>query len=400
MTSAERPLDGTERLWAAAGHVAPPFANQLVVEGPPEWLPSEDRLASAVLAVAKAWPETRWIAGPGARPRWSLGPEPAVRTVRGASAALGGSADAPWSMEPSSAPGLLAAEVLRLDGPAPALVFRVPHHLGDGRGTWLWAAAIAAAMRGEAVPPRSAAESSEGVTTRGPSRAMAPLPADAGAVKVGRGTERAGLRWVWARRTLPTPGRRILSRFVVAAAQLVPAGRARVDVSVDLRRHDPGPPTFLNRTGLLRCDVPRPFAAEALDAQDARLRRGLDAGAEWAFVAANERLPNLPISWLGALGRRAAAASLRSQRGVASATISNFGPLDLWAMRAGAGFPSTAWFVPPGAPGLPLFVTACGVPGGLEVAAAGPSALHGDDVRPILDSLCEAFVRLGAAGVD
>ena len=55
--------------------------------------------------------------------------------------------------------------------------------------------------------------------------------------------------------------------------------------------------------------------------------------------------------------------------------ISNLGRMDLQRYACGDFQPQRAFFVPPGSPGLPAFVTLSGGQGGLEVCVAMPCAL-------------------------
>lgn len=380
-------LSGTERLWWLASTLAPPFANQLVVEGEGS-LPSEAELGVALGDLTLCWPVLRRAVGPGRAPRWSEGLGPAVRTVAG-SAALDQQEGMCWWLDPLGRGGRPLAEVVRHEGPRPALIFRLHHALGDGRGTLLWAQALCARLRGEAVAELLDLRSDEAlVGERGVMPERLP-PRDAGAVRLSTAAVQPALDLSFARRTIPAVGRRVLPRLVVAVARLVPEGRARIDVSVDLRAAVGGGPTILNRTGLVRCDVPRPFAEDAVDHQQKRMTKAVAAGVPFGFPARNTEIPSWPPAVLAALARGAAKRAQRSGRGHASATVSNFGLLDLAPLRTPDFRARAAWFLPPGSPGLPLFLTATGYEDTLDLVAAGPRALHGPDLGPVLARIIE-----------
>ena len=74
-------------------------------------------------------------------------------------------------------------------------------------------------------------------------------------------------------------------------------------------------------------------------------------------------------------GRKAALQNLKAGRYPISATLSNLGWQDLRLLR-GAGFTAQkAFWIPPGNPGLPLFLTLTGDDEGIEVCGAMPIGL-------------------------
>ena len=157
MNVASRPLSGVERLWLAAASIAPPFANQIVLEGRFEQALSDalPRWREAMRVVAAALPGSRSrLEGRGVRTRWvSDGPLPQVLCVDGTR----------WSGESGEGAVFLddrfdarsgpISNVLLVRGSPARVVVRSLHAAMDGRGTLVLAEALMAALE----PSRGAA---------------------------------------------------------------------------------------------------------------------------------------------------------------------------------------------------------------------------------------------------
>jgi hypothetical protein len=119
---------------------------------------------------------------------------------------------------------------------------------------------------------------------------------------------------------------------------------------------------------------------------------GLQRKAAAAHVLSAHFARSTPLPLLAWLGKRMAATSQRDGRYGTSAVISHFGRLDL-ADFSGGGFEAQrAFFVPPGSPGQPIFLTSVAGPEGLDLCLAVPCALaSGGRLQELLDALRRAL---------
>jgi len=388
VTAPGRAVSGLEWLWLAAGRITPPFANQLVIEGRGEGLSPGDvaRAAATVAAVQ-----------PGCRVRlrgqlWSAdGPVPRVRPGDG-SAWDGRSPDgAPFLADPLP-PESLTCEVLVVRGDPWRLVVRTHHAAMDGQGTLLLAEGIFAALRGE---PPAAAEAGPttdaGLAAAAGRAAERPPPIDCPAPVRGTCGGASG-GTTWRRRRVEGRPRGMLGRLAVEVARA--AGEpCRVDVPVDLRRLRPDLRSSANLTGLLRVPV---SPTDSVAAVGDRVRRGIESGEAVDFVLAASSLRRVPLGLLAAGGRSKMARQLTLARYSASATLSNLGRLDLARFSAPGFAASSTFFIPPGSPGLPLFVACNGDDEGVELCATMPVALasHGR-IEELLERLATSITGPG-----
>jgi hypothetical protein len=387
-----RPLSGVERLWLAADRFAPPFVNQMVIEGTSQRPADLARWRRAVTRVLPAQPGCKArITGALRRSRWVMdGHAPRIVEVDGALWDGLSPEGAPFLCRPLSPRAGRTAEILLVrDERTPRVVVRTHHAAMDGRGTTLLAEGLFASLRGEDVEPATAGGPTDldlasdlgGEPGAMPERdCLPPFRGVDGGIQ-------AGLTWL--RRRLDGPVRRPLAVLAVAVAQAV-GEPCRVDVPVDLRRHRPGLSSSANLTGLLRLPV---APGDDVAAVDADLRRRVEAGEAAGFVLAADRMRGLPMAVIVSGGRAAARDSLSLGRFETSATLSNLGRLDLARLSCPDFAARRVFFVPPGSPGLPLFVTITGDPDGVEVCAAAPVALaSAGRLQRLIDDL---VTRLG-----
>ncbi len=386
-----RPVSGVERLWLAAARIGPPFMNQVIVEG--EGTLTLEELTRAVQTAAEAQPNTRarlkgvlgwcrWVdSGLPVPVRAAEVPDWDGRSDRGA----------PILLE-SPEPGAGHCEVLLLRGPKTWIVVRSKHAVMDGRGTVLFAEAIFAVLRGETPlhapfgPPTDA----DLALGRGRHGETAPAP-DCAAPGLS-GTDEAVLHW--ARRTVQASPRGMLPRLVLALVRRTdPGARCRIDVPVDLRRHRPELVSNANLTGLIRVsgDSHR-GVADPLRSLKGEIGRRVERNEEADFVLAARSLRWVPVAWMERLGRKAAAQAVESGRFGTTATLSNVGRVDLAAL-SGGGFSARAVFmIPPGSPGLPLFLGLIGGPTGIEMMATVPGAVCSrESLEALLEELGQAL---------
>ncbi|MDO9280317.1 MAG: hypothetical protein Q7U06_00280 [Pseudomonadota bacterium] len=360
-----RPLFGLERVWLVADRLWPGFVNQLVIEGAGGL--DAVRWRAAVDAVLPAWPGARArLRGVLGWTRWVAdGAAPVVTEVDGAG--WDARSPAPFGatrLDPDEGP---IVEVLLVSGATPRVVLRTHHAAFDGRAAWALAEDLGAALRGERVRGAAFADLSD-VALIGAGPAAPEPPADA-VTPTGPATTHEEAS-TWARITLPPVGGRVLARalaaFVAAVGTVVPnpSTPLRVSLPVDLRRHHDGLRAAANLTGFVRVD-PRVSPEASLRA--ALLRRD-----EGGVVRTAHALRSVPLAVMEGAGRRAARATLRTGLAASSATLSNLGRLDPGVLD-GAGFRGGRLFwIPPGNPGTPLFLTLTGHPGGIELCGGMP----------------------------
>lgn len=372
MNAPGRPVSGLERAWLAADRIAPPFVNQLVLEaGRGAVLPEAAALRGALAALAAVCPSVAArLRGAWSGLRWAPGGAGPVVVEAEAGAWDGASsAGAPAALRAPLSPGDgPVCAVVRVSGEVPRLVLRTHHAAFDGGGAILVADLLFALLRGEAVDPVPFGPPTDAALAAGvpPTPDPAPVaPAPTG-VSDGPGTDS-----VWMRRRAPLGPGPVLPRILAAVADAAGAP-VRVGVPADLRRRHPGLRSTANLTGIAHLHL-APGAGPAAAA--AALSAALAAQGPEAMVANTAGWVHLPVWLMVAAGRRAAATAHTTGRWATSATVSNLGraPLDRWT--AGAFRPEAAFWIPPGNPGLPLFLSATGGPLGVELCAAAPAPL-------------------------
>jgi hypothetical protein len=166
----------------------------------------------------------------------------------------------------------------------------------------------------------------------------------------------------------------------------------RVDVPVDLRTLREGLRSSANLTGLLRIPVTPDDEAASVGA---RIRRGIEVHEGADFVLAASPLRRVPLGLLALGGRSKIARNLTLARFGTTATLSNLGRLDLSRFSAPGFEAAASFFIPPGNPGLPLFVACNGDDEGVEICATMPVALasHGR-IEALLDHLAAAVAEV------
>lgn len=399
MSSAGRRLSGLERIWLMADRIAPPFVNQLVLEAPGgdldavDWDGAVDAAAAAVPGISA---RLRGILG---WTRWTAGPGPRVMRVTDSAWDGWSGGGAPFlarRLDPRRGP---VAEVVLVAGPTPRLVLRTHHAALDGRGTMLFMETLARVARGQDPVPvpddpttdlqlardlgatPEASVSSDCVSPLGPAVA-APF----------------AVRWV--RRRFEGPTRGLLARTAAALAEHVPEAlrdRVRLDVPVDMRRHRTALRSTANLTGLIRLRPAGPMGtSELVSAIADRLREGLRAAEEARFPLVPPVLAWLPLWLTEGVAKRSARRSLKDGAFSTTATISNLGRLDLPALAVPGFAPTRAFFIPPGSPGLPLFLTLTGDDEGVTLCGSAPLALASNGrLEALLDAVAERLAQTG-----
>jgi hypothetical protein len=390
-----RSVSGLERVWLAARQVAPPFANQLVLEGQGEPAPSQgwpallERLAEAQpgcsMKLAGVLGGMRWVEG---------GPRPAVLRIDGSAWNGMGPEGAPFLERPIDPRRGPIVEILHLEGNPTRLVIRTLNAATDGAGMLLLARGVFALLRGEE-PPRAVAGPThdEQLARSLGVQPSPPLPHDC-ASPTGPASAEPGC--TWARVRVPNTTE-VVPKLALAIAEHTRSRGSRqpvrVDIPVDLRRWAPQLQSSANLTGWMQLPAHLQLGAEdPIQAVRYVMNDGLQRKAAAAHVLSAHFARSTPLPLLAWLGKRMAATSQRDGRYGTSAVISHFGRLDL-ADFSGGGFEAQrAFFVPPGSPGQPIFLTSVAGPEGLDLCLAVPCALaSGGRLQELLDALRRAL---------
>ena len=394
-----RRVSGLERVWLAARQVGPPFANQLVLEGvgsptPPQGWPA------LLDELARVQPGCRLrLRGLLGRMRWvSDGPLPAVRQLDGSGWDGMGPAGAPFldpPIDPSRGP---LYEILILEGRPTRVVFRTLNAATDGAGIMLFARGVFALLRGDAPPHAQAGPTTDEQLASSMGAAASPPPAHDCAAPTGQADlEQSGC--TWARVRAPSTSD-VVPRLAVAlaTATIQAAGGSRivrVDVPVDLRRWAPQLQSSANLTGWMQLPIHLHLGADdPIQAVRYVLNDGLQRKAAASHVLGAGFARTTPLPLLAWMGSRLATTSLREGRYGTSAVVSHLGRIDPPDFSGGGFTTSRAFFVPPGSPGQPAFITTTAGPEGLELCLAMPRALaSGDRLTNLLDDLRRCLAR-------
>lgn len=384
MTTARR-VSGLERVWLAADRIAPPFAIHLVVEWPG---PLDVERWRAAVQVA---------AGPGMRlrlrgalrwARWVVVDEPVPVEV--VDDPWDGQGPTPWltaPLPPDDEP--VRVSLVPPNGEAPArAVFSAQHAVTDGRGLWRFVCDTARALAGEAVEPPPAGPMTDLDLARALGvEPLRPVASDASAPCPSPPDQPV----IWRRRRLPV-GPNVLPRLAAAFARAAePGARLRFSVPVDLRRYaaEADRESSANLTGITYLELTAETSPAAIRAA---IDEAVGSKAAARHPLAAEFARHLPLGLIAAVGRRAARADHRRGTFGASLALSHLGRHALTI----DGHPARVAFVPPGMPGLPLFVGVTVDPSGVEMVGCGPvepGALDG-----LLDRVGTQFASESDAG--
>ncbi len=385
-----RRLSGLERVWLTADRLRPPFVNQVVIEGRGKI--KEESLRRAMLAAASVHPGLCLrLKGALGWSRWVPGPPPVLRVVDGSHWDGMSPKGAPFLEEPLDPFTGPVAELLWVEGDPPRLVFRTHHAVTDGRGAGFFLQDLFCALREEAMEgavagPLTDAELARQIPTpqlpsrlaRGGSTTKmeppspepsADRPSPTGACHV------FSMATTWARVRIPGHFPRLLPRVIMAlaaAARTASDTPLRIGIAVDLRRYANELRSSANLTGVLHLDLGIP-GAETLESLEARIQESLPYAGLLPLHA--ERLRGLPLWVMARIGRNSALKKLRGGKFAVSASLSNLGRQDLrgWSCLGWAA--QQAFWIPPGNPGLPLFLTLSGDAAGIDLVGSMPVGL-------------------------
>jgi hypothetical protein len=386
-------MTGIERAWLTMGEVAPPFAINLVFEGEGEL--EAEAWQKAVAEVAAVHPGARArLAGRLGGTRWlGDGPQPRVVVVDGAAwsgAGPEGAAFLDRPFDPTRGPNL---EVLLVSGAVPRVVVRAPHAVMDARAILFFMREVCRVLGGdEPLGPTAWTLGDVDLARRlGQSKERPPTLDHLAPTGRPASTSTA---ITWRRRRVAGAPSAILGRIGAVIAARARAsdrhaggsgGKVRLDVPVDLRRHDPALRSLGNLTGLLRIPVGADASAATIQAE---IQRALAAHEEARPVLLAETIRAVPLWLMKAVARGAAKKMLARGRFDTTATISNLGRLELLAYQGGTFRTRRAFMVAPISSGLPLFLTLAGDPEGVEMVGIMPEALaSGGRLEALLDAI-------------
>jgi hypothetical protein len=403
-----RTLSGVERLWTVAESLAPPFANQIVFEAKDGLDLSLARLQATLDALEEHVPLlTSHRRGAGRRTRWfSGGARARVALVDGRNWDGRSEVGAPFLRAMPGNKNGPVVEVLLVEGSPARLIFRSRHASADGRGTLLLAEAVFAHLRGEEVAHCAAGPETDLELVQGLGRLPEPPPLRDQTALIGGAEDRtdegarrtlAGDRELmcWHRVTLPVGLGNPLPSLLRCLADRAKKN-IRLDLPVDLRRHREGLRSTANLTGLVRLQV-EPQSTEVEIQRDIRER--LREGQEADFVLAAEGLRGVPLWLMRWVALRGIQTSQRTGLFETSGTVSNIGRVDLGRFSCDEFRTEVCFFIPPGSPGLPLFATLVGGPGGIELCVSVPRwLLGGVELGPVIRGLAEDVTVMMGGG--
>jgi len=300
-------------------------------------------------------------------------------------------------MSPRDGP---ACEVLITSGSPTRIILRAQHASMDGRALMLMGQALFALLRGEA-PPRAELGPLNDQELARSLEAPAEEMAGRSCISPTGAAGSSSLEMTWGCRHIEGKFSRMLERLALAleAATTTVEGDVRIDVPVDMRRHRPGLSSSANLTGMLRLSMRELCQAEdPVEAVAQLIRAKLAKNEEAQIVRRAEFARFVPVRLMAHIARRQARRSLENGLFGSTAVISNLGKLDL-AQFGGGGFRADrCYIVPPGNPGLPLFLTCVGSNSGVDLCASMPLALaNGGRLEGLLDRLERAIREEGRA---
>jgi len=374
-TRLRRPLATVERLWLAADAVAPPYANQVVVEG--RGVIDQGRLEDAVAKASQANPGSRLVLKGALQGCYWLdsGLTPPVRCLKDVTWDGRGSENAPFLKTALTYHGPIC-EVLYLEGSSGVtrLVFRSNHGAMDGMGTVYWAEEVFRVLRGEEplgphAEPTSMVAFLRQFTER--TRKIPPVNCIAPTGEA-RGLY-AGTRW--QRLSFTGSFSKVLGRVgwaLARSARHYGHGPVMLAIPVDMRQRQPGLRTTTNMSMALYVEVGPEDGPEEIARE---VKRQLDERYDCMLFEGGTMVDLIPIVLLE-LGLKLITLHCHRKGGYSStALISNLGRLNRDNFCGGGFQADTVFLIPPRVDGIPAFVVLTGCADRLEVTVSLPNVL-------------------------
>ena len=411
--SVARKLSACERLWLAADRITPPFVNQMVIEGnrlPEPAAGGKQNFSDIIEQIALAQPGCQVRLGGvlGGCKWYTNGALPQI--IRIESDWDGQSPEgAPFLQAPLSVRTGPVFQILMLNSNPARLIFRSHHSVTDGQGTLLFARAFFAALRGaplQTVPAGPLNDEQVAQLLKPPAEVPRTRSsvAPTGIPEELNFLNSCSREVTWRRRRIEGHFSGLMPKILLACDRFNKAYSDKkrdfwADIPVDLRPAICEFRSQANMTGMIRVPIhlyrDQP-PSKALNSLSRMIREKIDK-MESASHFKNLRFFHwLPIKFIAALGAGAARRNLRQNRFNTSMTLSNLGLLSKTDFSGGGFKADRIFFIPPGNPGLPLFMTVTGDSEGIELCGSVPASLNSDNqLSSLLEHIQRELVGVG-----
>jgi len=372
--SGSRPQTNASRLWVAAGHLWPPFSNQMIIEG--DGGIGFEQLKMAVKEASTANPGSRLILGglPFKRKWVDSGDAPPVREVDGAAWTGFNLNGAPFLLDGLDIDSGPSCEVLLIKGEKPRIAFRTHHAVMDGMGTVTWAEDIFRVLRCEQ-PAGSEYFTTEhdllNLTLQEKKPVIENYISPLG--KAGRGSG-----FTWLRKRLEGSFPDLLPRIMLLTAReswLYGDGKVRIGLPVDLRSRQKGLRSTGNLTNAVFFNIDKETDVKQLGEQ---IRSRITSRNDGTLTWEDHVLKFIPPSLLTKFLARDAASSRKSGLYRFSAIISKMSEIPLPPFSCEGFEAESVYFVPPGNELSPVFIGLLPASSYLDIFLTVPSCYNED----------------------
>jgi hypothetical protein len=381
-----RTLSPFERMWIAAQT----SCHLVKIEGKGNI--TVDQLRTAVERAARANPGSRLrLKGFGPWSHWEETDRLATVTeVDGSNWNGCGSEDAPFSdvvhMDHREGPSV---SYILIRGETTRIVQRSHHGTLDGIGEHMLFKEVFRALRGDSLLSARSVETDldlakamGGKSQKLTTECLNPFPQPSNGV--------SGSIW----RCISLKGKikkQPMQRCIMAIAEFARRngeGQVLIDIPVNLRSEFPQIQSLGNLTGSLRLVIPPNATVESI-ADD--IRSQLAAKRQANPIVSNAYVRFVPLSVMRRVAQSMARRAIASNRFSPSATVSNFGMIDLEELSCADFRAERCAFIAPAYDGVPLFLGLAGSANGLELSARAPVALASNGR---LDALLEELGQM------
>ncbi len=167
----------------------------------------------------------------------------------------------------------------------------------------------------------------------------------------------------------------------------------RVDITVDFRRNQYIPKSSANLTGPIRITLDEIFnTSDPISAFTETIKNTISRGVYGSPILQARALRWFPLRLMRWVGKIGAKQALRKNRYDISGVLSNMGRLNMDVFSTKSFIPRTGYFIPPGGPGVPLFLASSGGTNTIELCASMPKVLASKGrLENLLGSLADTF---------